>query len=678
MQSKDHLNTFGRPYKLTKRAIDYPGATKPRMYDDLPIDLILSRMARPTQYSSVPKSTHLQLAGSSVVNDGFPGINSVTVARSLGPPMTKSYSQPAIRTYGDTNSSRDFTTSRAEYTGTADGDTGRLVAKFSQRTYQPSNDMTTSSTEKPQLLNLDVKYTRGMAVAAQTIVPPPPDLIKSVFKIFSFGTGQDSASFNPSKALGIGILINDILALTAHSVIPDPNFAISRYAKLSDGQTLRFDPHLCFATSAQKEFTVVAFKDFHSRTVLRFLNPITLYQPFTVSGKAPVATVPFDPHHPKELIVSEVDTFTFTAAGPDLLPGTPVFNSQWMLQGMFTKVYSNINIAVQLIPLLWHMEANLESYNSRVLYKYLHGDHCGLLEKYHRKFLYFVSWHGNTVWKYNLSTSKWSEMEILNDNEFSKENPHWTFHWNSRIVRLKSGGILIIGGRDRETSSETRDVWKLSPTKQHTLAHSSPMLHPREACAAINSEDKFVFVMGGRTNSRSVERMSLASKSWRSCASMIYARYNAAACTGMEGHYIFVFGGVLAGTSAERYNIATDQWELLSLRLPSELYHLALFPVSSRKIALIGGNQTDQIYIMNIETSVTLARGTSSYEVDVKEIYTLTRCLESLPSILETTYPVAFDATNDRLYLLNMAFTGRNKQVPQVSEIDRRVLKYLE
>lgn len=678
MQSHEHLMQFGRPYKLAIRGADYPGVAKPKMYDDVPIEEILARMARLQQHSTVPKSTHLQLAGTSVVNDTFPGINSVTVARTLGPPMKKSQSQPVIRQFGELNSSKDFTTSRAEFTGSAQGNTGRLVAKFSKTSYQPSTEMSTTSAEKPQLMNLDVKYTRGMAAAKISIVPPPPDLVKSVFKIYSHGTGQDAASYNPSKALGIGILINDILALTAHSVMPDPPSAIRLYARLSDGQTLRFDPDLCFATSAQKEFTVVAFKDFHSRTVLRFLNPITLYQPFTLAGKAPVATVPFDPHHPKELIVSEEETFTFTADGFDLLPGTPVFNSQWSLQGMFTKVYSSINIAVQLIPLLWHMESNLETYNSRVLYRYLHGDHCGLLEKYHRKFLYFITWHGNTVWKYNIATSKWSEMEIHNDQAFTKQNPNWTFHWNARVVALRSGALLLIGGRDRETSSETRDVWKLSPNKQHTLVQSSPMLHPREACAAVNSDDTFVYVMGGRTNSRSVERMSLASKYWRSCASMIYARYNAAACTGMEGHYIFVFGGVIAGTSAERYNIATDEWELLSIKLPCDLYHLALFPVSSRKIALIGGNQTSNIFIMNIETSVTVSRASSAYEIDVKENYSLLRCMESLPSILETTYPVAFDAVNDRLYLLNMAFTGRNKQVPQVSEIDRRVLKFLE
>jgi hypothetical protein len=678
MQSKEHLLQFNRPYKLTKRGPDYPGASPPRTYDDVPIEEILSRMARPPQFSTVPKSTHLKLAGSAVVGDIFPSINSVTVSRTLGPRMAKSWSQPVIKQFGEVNSSKDFTTSRAEFTNATEGSTARVVAKFANRTYQPSTELNMSTEDKPQLLALDVKYTRGMAVAASSIVPPPPDLVKAVFKIFSYGTGKDAASFNPSKALGFGILINDSLALTAHSVIPDIKIAITRYARLSDGQTLRFDPELCFATSAQKEFTVIAFKDFHSRTVLRFLNPITLYQPFTLSAKAQVATIPFDPQHPKELIVAEVETFTFEASGLDLLPGTPVFNSNWMLQGMFTKSYSNINIAVQMIPLLWHMESNLETYNSQVLYSYLHGDHCGLLEKYHRHFLYFVTWHGNTVHKYNISTSKWSELALLNDEEFSKQNPHWTFHWNSRVVALRNGSMLLIGGRDRETSAETRDVWKLSPNKQHTLAHSSPMLHPREACAAVNSNDRFVFVMGGRTNSRSVERMSLASKSWRSCASMSYGRYNAAACTGLEGHFIFIFGGIPAGTSAERYNIALDQWELLSLSLPADLYHLALFPVSSRKIALIGGNQTNKIYVMSIESTVTLTRSSSAYEFDVKETYTLTRCLEHLPSILETTYPVAFDAVNDRLYLLNMAFTGRNKQVPQVSQLDRRVLKYLE
>lgn len=140
-----------------------------------------------------------------------------------------------------------------------------------------------------------------------------------------------------------------------------------------------------------------------------------------------------------------------------------------------------------------------------------------------------------------------------------KEKADWSFNWNSRLVYLAKGTILIIGGRSKETGNQTSDVVSFSPQKYHTLKKYKSMIYPRESPACLLVGD-YVFVLGGR-GLNTCEKSSVKTKSWQPTASMYYMRYDSSACTALDSAYIFVFGGepiAPTGNTIEKYSVQFD------------------------------------------------------------------------------------------------------------------------
>lgn len=84
--------------------------------------------------------------------------------------------------------------------------------------------------EKPHL-DLNPIYTsKNFKENNLRAQPPPTDRIRSIFSIYYFGYGYDSASKSYGRPHGLGFIINDILAMTTHSVLPDEDAAMHSYA----------------------------------------------------------------------------------------------------------------------------------------------------------------------------------------------------------------------------------------------------------------------------------------------------------------------------------------------------------------------------------------------------------------------------------------------------------------
>ena len=642
MLSQQHLQNFGRPYYPEKRDADFMTPIPP--YDKLPKSLDF-----PTGPPLSTRNATLSRLGGNIVSEPFKDINSVTLSRKFASNAAGSLSTSHLLSPQKASSPDGYTSSR-------------MVPSHRSVFNSAAVEIGYGGVDKPQYDLNPIITSNHYREKLLRPIPPPKDKIRAVFAVYYLGFGYDSSSRSFGKPNGLGFLLNENLCMTAHSVVPDEATAGASYAQFRDVEVFKFDPKRCFVTSNNYEFTFLAFQQ-QSATALRYFKPIHITELFEFHHDDAAHYFPFDAYDIKKVLDIDKNSFTFASGRKEnLVPGTPVFNSKWVLQGMYVRNSSIINIAVRMTPILAFLESTLSLKHNELLDQFLHQDHMAYLEKFHDRYLHYFEWHGKNVWRYDIDRGQWDHVTLRNLDQMETEDPLWSFHWNSRLVYLPNASILLIGGRSKDTGSEVKDVWMFSPEKYNTLSRYSSMLTARESTACVYVE-KFVYVMGGKPGLNSCERVSIASKKWQAIAPMYYVRHDATACTALDANYIFVFGGHPlnpTGNTIERYSVKVNEWELLTVFLPRPLARLSVFPVTNRRIAIMGGTSSHWVFVLHIEDAVeNLAAGHDcSYRIE--------DCLTNLREITETVYPVALCRKYNKLFILNCARSGYNGVTPGV------------
>lgn len=642
MLSQQHMQNFSRPYYAENREPDYVSPMPPYNKSPQPPDF-------PSGHSPVSRNPNLSRVGGNIINSSN-DLNSFTLTKRFpqGSQSVRNLHSTHISPNPDNfaNSSKAVPSHRSVFNSSSPIEIG--YGGVDKPHYDLNPIVTSNSYREKQLKP----------------IPPPKDKIRAIFAIYYLGFGYDSSSRSFGKPNGLGFLLNENLCMTAHSVIPDEMSALASYAQFRDGEVFKFDPKRCFVTSPNYEFTLIAFQH-QSSTALRYFKPIHITELFEFHRDDAVHYFPFDAYELKKVMDIDKNSFTFASGRKEhLVPGTGVFNNRWVLQGMYVRSSSFINIAVRMTPILAFLESYLTLQHNDLLDQFLHMDHMAYLEKFHDRYLYYFEWHGKNIWRYDIDRAQWDHVTLRNLEQMESEDPLWSFHWNSRLVYLPNASILIIGGKSKDTGNECKDVWMFSPEKYNTLSRYSAMLTARESAACVYVE-KFVYILGGKPGLNSCERLSLASKKWQSIAPMYYVRHDATACTALDANYIFVFGGMPlnpTGNTIERYSIKVNEWELLTVLLPRPLARLSVFPVTNRRIAILGGTSSHWVFVLHIEDAVeNLAAGHDC-------TYRIEDCLTNLNEITETVYPVALSRKHNRLFILNCARSGYNGLTPGVVE----------
>lgn len=612
-------------------------------------------------------------AGAMMTSPSRAQVNSLTVLKSLG---------PLDYTHGKNYRGQDAEVKNFQY------NPGKFIGNLANTQYRQTSDWRRSSMPNMGFTGVDKsKYDYNPIYTSphyrkSKMKPglPPQDLVRSVCAIYTIGYGYDSGSHSYGRPNGLGFLLSDSLLMTAYEVIPNEDVAMESFAQFRDGEVFNFDPYRCFATSKKFEFTICAFREHHSHTALRMFVPLQVVQPFTLTTNSGVNYLPFTPETSKNVVLVDNDRFTIQSSKHEtLLPGTPIFNSDWVVQGLYVKTVHKLHIAMRFEPMISHLSHNLVAQHNEILNRFLNGGSTDFIDKFHSRYIYFFEWQGKSAWRYDIDREAWEGVIIRNFEHVDRRQPDWSFHWGSRLVYLKSGTILLIGGRDKVLARETNEVWSFSPQKYFVMSKLSPMGKPRDSCAAVVLDDNYVYVFGGKPYTNTCERYSVSSNLWQPVASMFYGRYDHAACTALEARFIFVFGGQplnLAGSTIERYNIEMNHWELLSITLSQPLYRLTVFPVSNRRIAILGGSGSNSVFVMYAERSLIFA--SLAVGSDSQDFYILKDGQRNLEEPVESIYPAAFDRSRNCLYLLNMARHGSSSELPSVVQYNVEYFDYTE
>lgn len=642
MLSQQHLNSFNRPYIPESKSPSYVQAIP--AYD--------RSLDFPSGHQTM-RSNNLSKIGENIISDNKKDLNSFTLAKRFG----QVQSSPNLL-------SKPFQSPETF------NNSSHLVPNRTIFQNSPSIEIGYGGIDKPHYDLNPIITSNHYREKLLRPIPPPKDKIRAIFAIYYLGFGYDSASRSFGKPNGLGFLLNENLCLTAHSVIPDEVTAKASYAQFRDGEVFKFDPSRCFVTDNNYQFTVLAFQH-QSSTALRYFKPIHITEPFEFHKGDAVHYFPFDAYELKKVIEISSNHFTFASGRKEyIVPGTPVFNNKWILQGMYIRSSSYLNTAVRTAPIL----STLSTLNdNELLTRFLHMDHIAYLEKFNERYFFYFEWHGRNVWRFDIDKAQWDHVTLRNAKQLEEEDEHWSFHWNSRLVYLPSASILIIGGRSKTTGNETKEVWVFSPEKYNTLSKFSSMLTARESLACVYVE-KFVYVIGGKPGLNSCERVSILSRKWQSIAPMYYVRHDASACSGLDANYIFVFGGMPmnpTGNTIERYSIKINEWELLNVLLPRPMARLGVFPVTNRQIAILGGTSSHWIFIFRIEDN--LENMSAGHDCN----YKIEDCRKTLPEITETVYPIALSRKHNKVFILNGARSGYNGITPGIVEFSMGELDIL-
>mmetsp|Transcript_19104 Transcript_19104/g.34756 ORF Transcript_19104/g.34756 Transcript_19104/m.34756 type:complete len:705 (-) Transcript_19104:35-2149(-) len=612
-------------------------------------------------------------AGAMITTPSKSHTNSLTVLRSLGP---LNYTQ--VKLGGPKEDRKDH----------IDYNPAKFIGNLANIRYRQTSDWQRSSMPNIGFKGVDrIKYDYNPLYTSPEFRKtrmkagiPPQELVKAVCAIYTIGYGFDSGSHSYGRPNGLGFLLSDSLLMTAHEVIPNEEVAIESYAQFRDGEVFNFDPYRSFATSKKYEFTIVAFKEHHSHTSLRFFVPLQIVGNFSLSTNSPANYLPHNPSANKHVVIVDKDRFTVESSKHEtILPGTPIFDNDWQAQGLYVKTVNKLHVCMRFEPMIIHLSANLVIQHNEILNRFLNGGDEGFIDKFHSRYIYYFEWQGKKAWRYDIDREAWEEVVIRNFENVDITHADWSFHWGSRLVYLKNGTIMIIGGKDKMVARETGEVWAFMPQKYNTMSKLAPMGMPRDSCAAVVLDDNYVYVFGGKPYTNTCERYSIKSNLWQPVASMFYGRYDASACTALDTKFIFVFGGQplnLSGATVERYNTEMNHWELLSITLPRPLYRLTVFPISNRRIAVLGGSGSNSVFVMYAERSIvfsSLAVGSES-----QDFYILKDGQRNLEEPVESVYPAAFDRSRNCLYILNMSRQSTSSKVPSVVQYNVEYFDFTE
>lgn len=496
---------------------------------------------------------------------------------------------------------------------------------------------------------LNMKYLKRDIKATY----PPGDYKFSVFAIYESGNSYDIKKRSYGMPKGMGILINEHLCITAAQVFPDESSAINSFMQLKDGSIFKFDPYRAFVT-VEDQFAIVAFQIKDAKVLEKF-KPLDIKAKFELSENDPIFYFPLDTTHEKKVLIISPEYFTISSGKYEtILPGNPIFTIDWQIQGIFLDSTGHINKVLKIDPIFAYLESSIPLFHNPILEKFLHQDKPGYIEKLHDRFLYYFEWGTVRIWRYNIDTKIWSEVKIHNLAEFTRENDLWSFGVNSRLVYLPSSSIVCIGGVSKYADIEMYDVFEFAPQEFQTIKRLRDMMVPRAGPSCVYA-DSYIFAFGGSPHPQTCEKYSIKSDRWLPLASMFYPRINSTATTALGIQFIFIVGGEPlspTGCTIEKYSIQFNHWELLQIALPRPMSKIALFPITDRRIAILGGSESNFVFILNVN-DVLQINGLDYGTQNERQTYSLQDCLRSLENKAETVFPVAFSRSHNVLYIMN-------------------------
>lgn len=485
--------------------------------------------------------------------------------------------------------------------------------------------------------------------SSRSFVPPSPRTVSksSIFQIYGIGY---SFSNHYGNANGIGFMITESIALTTNSVLVDEEVASRSFGMFPNGTRFKFEPAQFFYTNRGLNFTVVAANIEHfaclkilDEFILTDRSKIFYYEAGLVNC---------------EIVGLDKDLFSYSTS-TDILPGTPIFTNQQVLQGVHhtkvsaynysigTRIDSIVNILCSVVIIPSEDSAIIENSLGRLLkdkalalkVDLKHAENFG-----EGRFLYWVEWYTKNLYKFDVVEQKWIKIKVMNIEQFlTQETSQWRFNWGSRIVYLPDGSFLIIGGNGNDLGGIRGDVYQFVPEK-NLLYRKKSMLDRRDGPAVIYRQN-YVYVVGGRFSYTTCEKYNLKTNTWSYFSSMIHGRYEPVACLLQGDNFMYVAGGQpeeSVGKTIERYSFSQDRWEGLQVVFPIPLLRCGIFPVTQTKFALLGGRHLNAVIIFEVVLEIIDGR--------TEEIFKVFE-IEELPEAIETVYPVVYNIVQNKVYL---------------------------
>lgn len=456
----------------------------------------------------------------------------------------------------------------------------------------------------------------------------------------------------------MGFLITDSLCITAHSVLPEEEVAMRCFARFPDNiyESHQFDVRSFFYTNRGLNFTIVGYK--HNPESKRKRVPIEIREAFTLREGEAIAFMNAGVVV-KEVCGIERDVFSYTA-GTYIAPGMPIFSDDWRLQGIHhtctaayrfnqgTRLDSILKALSAVRSVATHPELDLllNEYSSSKSTKL--DSNAALGEQ---RYLYWFEAMDRGIHRYDAVLDRWNRMRINNAEGFLLgETKSWSFNFNTRVVHLVDGSLLVVGGVTTELSATQADVYQFYPDSG-MLFRRMNMQEQREAPALVCRQG-WVYALGGKYSYNTCEKYCLDTDTWTHFAPLIRGRYAATASMLQSDQFIYCVGGYpseVVGQTMERYSFAQDRWELLSLKFPTAMLNVAMFAVTQRKLAIFGGRLSTSVFLLDIQEETLVLRQHGSHMRD--EAFRLME-IEGFMQPVESNYPVVFVSTTNNCYLL--------------------------
>jgi hypothetical protein len=176
-------------------------------------------------------------------------------------------------------------------------------------------------------------------------------------------------------------------------------------------------------------------------------------------------------------------------------------------------------------------------------------------------------------------------------------------HGHHAVVTLRSGSVMVIGGKNR-FGTETAKVEIYNPTTQ-TWRTAAPMNVPRSHLVAVRLRDGRVLVAGGGsrryTAQASAEIFDPATQVWTMTGRMSQVRTEFDGIVLPSGKVLVVGGWnspstALARRSAEIYDPATESWTPTGKMLKSRAGENLLASLPDGRVLVAGGIDSDAGY----------------------------------------------------------------------------------
>lgn len=553
------------------------------------------------------------------------------------PPNKKPIQHDNIfRTFDDRKSSRNDTDS---------------FSSLSSQNYSFSNitrpNLRPSFEVSEQMNNFYTQNSSYESYNAVDVKQPKAYKIDSVFEIYQ----DDDPINNQASPIGAGFLITSNLAITLNDIIPTQRIASLCTARFLDFeyQIHNLDPDTCFLTNRSCNFTIIGFK--YNRKSHKSRVPIEIREDFKLRMGSTVLY--YEAMIPKVVTALDHQTFSFSSH-KYILPGSPIFDRYWKLQGIqiSNSVSFKQNTATRIDLILHtihkylthspHPDLDLLFSNSSDIPILQPSQHYELDLRY----MFWIQGLTRYIYRYDIELNRWNTAMIDNMTSFlSGETNDWCFPMNYRIVYSVSS-VFIIGGKSNDLASLSSDVYEYEPESK-SLYRRASMIEKRESCAVVYLSG-CIYVMGGKYAYNSCEKYVIGQDAWTKFPSLNHGRYEATATIMTNSKDIYIIGGLPledVANKIERFSFERYRWEVLSIKLPEPIYKPAIFPVSSYKLAIIGGHLSTSVSILKLNTS-----NPSLIPI------------EHLTESIETQFPVIYHRMKDCLYILKES----SKKLPQV------------